>query len=53
VWRVHGPAEPNFSLSIWIRDSDGRWHAAHVSEYNVGDIAMQLEVAPPLSGATA
>jgi hypothetical protein len=40
---------------IWIRDSGGRWHATRTSGRSGmnGEVAMRVQVEPPLSRATA
>ena len=48
-----GWPENNLAPAIWIRDSRGHWHATRVEEYHEGDLAMHLEVVPPLSPGTA
>jgi hypothetical protein len=44
-------------LSIWLRDSGGRWHAArpadrHRGEPRDGECTMRLQLVPPLTRAT-
>ena len=44
-------------LSIWLRDSGGRWHAARPAdryrgEPRDGECTMRLQLAPPLTRAT-
>ena len=44
-------------LSIWLRDSGGRWHAArpaswHRGEAKNGECTMRLRLVPPLTRAT-
>ena len=46
-----GPAQLNMAPAIWIRDSGGRWHGTRFARS--GDIAMRLQVIPPLSPSTA
>jgi len=51
----YGPDEPYYRPVILIRDTGGRWHATRTrgrSGMNE-EIAMRLEVVPPLSRATA
>ncbi len=48
----YGPPERNLAPTIWIHDSQGRWHATRVREYHEGDITMHLQVMPPLSHRT-
>ncbi len=48
---------PAFPLSIWLRDSGGRWHAARPSERyggepRDGEWTMRLQLVPPLTRAT-
>jgi hypothetical protein len=48
---------PAFPLSIWLRDSGGRWHAARPAERyggepRDGEWTMRLQLVPPLSRAT-
>jgi hypothetical protein len=40
---------------IWIRNSGGRWHATRTSGRSGmnGQVAMRVQVEPPLSRATA
>lgn len=52
---LHGPDELYPWATIWVRDSGGRWHAARTlgrSGMN-GEVALRVEVVPPLSRATA
>jgi hypothetical protein len=44
-------------LSIWLRDSGGRWHCARVAEMHRteprdGELTMRLQLVPPLTRAT-
>jgi hypothetical protein len=44
-------------LSIWLRDSGGRWHCARVAEQHRtepkdGELTMRLQLVPPLTRAT-
>jgi hypothetical protein len=51
----YAPDELYFWPVIWIRDSGGRWHTTYTrgrSGMN-GEVALRLEVIPPLSRATA
>jgi len=56
--RCHVSYQPNELYlwpTIWIRDSDGNWHVTLTrgrSEMK-GEVAMRMEVVPPLSHATA
>jgi len=48
---------PAFPLSIWLRDSGGRWHAARPAERyggepRDGEWTMRLQLVPPLTRAT-
>jgi hypothetical protein len=45
----------DFPLSVWIRDSGGRWHAARASGWNRadGEYALRLQLVPPLARSTA
>jgi hypothetical protein len=48
--------EPDFPLSIWVRDSCGRWHATRAHGWAGADSSeatMRLQVLPPLSRAAA
>ena len=45
-----GPAQLNMAPAIWIRDSGGRWHGTRFTRS--GDIAMRLQVVPPLRPGT-
>jgi hypothetical protein len=45
-----------FPLSIWVRDSSGRWHATRADGWAGADrseVTMRLQVLPPLSRAAA
>ena len=49
------PDELHYWPVLWIRDSGGRWHATRPrgqSGMN-GEVALRLEVVPPLSRAAA
>ena len=51
----YAPDELFYWPVIWIRDSGGRWHTTRTrgrSGMN-GEVALRLEVIPPLSRATA
>jgi len=45
---------PDFPLSVWIRDSGGRWHAAQQASGYRDDreYALVLRLVPPLTRAT-
>ena len=50
----YAPDELYYWPVIWIRDSGGRWHTTHTrgrSGMN-GEVALRLEVIPPLTRAT-
>ena len=54
---AHTAYRPDASYSwppVWIRDSRGRWHATRTSGKSGlnGEIALRLEIVPPLSRAT-
>jgi hypothetical protein len=51
---IYGPDELYAWAMIWIRDSDGRWHATRTSGQSGmnGEIALRVEIVPPLSHAT-
>jgi hypothetical protein len=51
---ISGPDEPHSWPPVWICDSSGRWHATRTSGQSAmnGDIALRLEIVPPLSRAT-
>ena len=46
--------ESYFPLSVWIRDSGGRWHACRPagSHSEAGEHVLKLQLVPPLSRAT-
>jgi hypothetical protein len=52
--------DPVFPLSIWLRDSGGRWHVAWLAERHQGGLqgpkdgerALRLQLTPPLTRAT-
>jgi hypothetical protein len=53
---AYGPIELySWPPPIWIRDSDGRWHATRTSGRSGmdGDIALRVEVVPPLTRTAA
>jgi hypothetical protein len=44
--------EPEFPLSVWVRDSGGRWHATRACAWagtDQGGVTMRLQVLPPLN----
>jgi hypothetical protein len=49
----HGPFgfDLYFPLSVWVRDSGGRWHATRPSGWHRadGEYALRLQLVPPLS----
>jgi hypothetical protein len=51
---IYGPDEPYSWPPVWICDSSGRWHATRTSGQSGlnGEIALRLEIVPPLSYAT-
>ena len=51
---IYGPGGLYSWPPIWIRDSSGRWHATRTSGQSGmdGEIALRLEIVPPLSRAT-
>jgi hypothetical protein len=52
---IYGPDELHAWAVVWVRDSGGRWHATRTlgrSEMN-GEVALRVEVVPPLSQGTA
>ena len=51
---IYGPDEPYSWPSVWICDSSGRWHATRTSGQSGmnGEIALRLEIVPPLSSTT-
>jgi hypothetical protein len=60
VLYAHASGTPDvaadFPLGIWVRDSDGRWHATRISgwnEHDDGEMTMRLEVVPPLGHTAA
>ncbi len=51
-----GPPDPeNLPLSVWIRDSGGRWHVAGVAgaHHADGEYLLRLKLVPPLARSTA
>jgi hypothetical protein len=44
-----------FPLSVWIRDSGGRWHACRPAGWHRhnGEYVLKLQLVPPLSRSTA
>jgi hypothetical protein len=46
--------ESYFPLSVWIRDSGGRWHACRPagSHGEAGEYVLKLQLVPPLTRAT-
>jgi hypothetical protein len=51
---AYGPDELYSWPPIWIRDSDGHWHTTRTSGQSGmnGEIALRLEIVPPLSRTT-
>ena len=51
---IYGPNEPYSWPPLWICDSGGRWHATRTSGQSGmnGEIALRLEIVPPLSSTT-
>jgi hypothetical protein len=51
---AYRPDELHSWPPIWIRDSSGRWHATRTSGQSGmnGEMALRLEIVPPLSRAT-
>jgi hypothetical protein len=53
----HGPPglEESWPLSVWIRDSGGRWHAARPADWNDhgGEHGLTLRLIPALTRSTA
>ena len=45
----------HFPLSVWIRDSGGRWHACRPagSHRHNGEDVLKLQLVPPLTRSTA
>jgi hypothetical protein len=55
-YMAHGPIELySWPPPIWIRDSEGCWHATRINGRSGmdGEIALRVEVVPPLSSTTA
>jgi len=52
---IYGPDELYAWAMMWIRDSGGRWHATRPLGRSGmdGEVALRVEVVPPLSRATA
>jgi hypothetical protein len=48
-------SDMHFPLSIWVRDSGGRWHATRPSGWNWadGEYAITLHMVPPLARSTS
>ena len=55
VVRGSSGADLHFPLSIWVRDSGGRWHATRPSGWNWadGEYAITLHMVPPLARSTS
>jgi len=51
-WSYWGPPELHLAPAIWIRDNGGRWHGTRFVRSGEGDVAMRLQVVPPLSRST-
>jgi hypothetical protein len=51
---IYGPDGLYSGPPIWIHDSGGRWHTTRTSGQSGmdGEIALRLEIVPPLSRAT-
>jgi hypothetical protein len=49
------PGLENVPVSVWIRDSGGRWHVAGVAgaHYAEGEYLLRLRLVPPLARSTA
>ena len=47
--------DPSFPLSLWLRDSGGRWHAARPDRRHRTDreCKIRLQLVPPLTRPTA
>ena len=47
--------ETYFPLSVWIRDSGGRWHACRAagSHRHNGEYVLKMQLVPPLTRSTA
>jgi hypothetical protein len=52
---LHGPDELYPWATIWVRDDGGRWHATRTlgRSGRPGEVALRMEVVPPLSRSTA
>jgi Sigma-70, region 4 len=52
---IHGPDDLYPWAIIWVRDSGGRWHATRTlgRSPRPGEVALRVEVVPPLSQGTA
>lgn len=52
---IYGPDELHAWAVLWVRDSGGRWHATRLLGRSGmdGEVALRVEVVPPLSRATA
>jgi hypothetical protein len=48
-----GPAQLNMAPAIWLRDSHGGWHGTRFTRSGGVDVAMRLQVVPPLSRSTS
>jgi hypothetical protein len=49
------PNDPDFPLSVWVRDSGGRWHAAEQAgwSHDGREYALTLRLVPPLARSAA
>ncbi len=52
---IYGPEELYAWAIMWVRDSSGRWHATRTLGRSGmgGEVALRVEVVPPLNRATA
>jgi hypothetical protein len=52
---IYGPDELYAWAVVWVRDSGGRWHATRTIGRSgmSGEVALRVEVVPPLSHGTA
>ncbi len=52
---IYGPDELYPWATLWVRDDGGRWHATRTlgRSGRPGEVALRVEVVPPLSRATA
>jgi hypothetical protein len=52
---IHGPDELYPWATIWVHDDDRRWHATRTigRSGRPGEVALRVEVVPPLSRSTA